>query len=166
MVNICCTSKLLKRTGFSVASSMSEPTTALGNWYANILFFSHLQLLLFVSENSRLAVVTPAREIKSLPNHLIHHLSALLERLDAPPQWIEAEVREMTDARIAKTHSKSVLGTMNDYDFQIEVMIQRSGIVDPLEMAINLSVCPIGPLQYQNPHEVSFELLKRRYSAG
>ena len=66
----------------------------------------------------------------------------------------------MTDARIAKTYSKSVLGTMNDYDFQIEVMVQRSGIVDPLEMAINFSVCPIGPLQYQIPREVSFELLK------
>ena len=85
---------------------MSEPTTALGNWYANILFYSHLQLLLFVSENSRLAVVTPAREIKSLPNHLTRHLSALLERLDAPPGWIEAEVREMTDARIAKLQQK------------------------------------------------------------
>lgn len=167
MVTICCTSKLLKRIGFPAESLVSNSTTALGNWYANILFFHHQQVLLFVSDYSRLAVITPAKEIRSLANQLTIHLSALLERLDAKPEWINAEIREMADLQYATTKNKrSILGTMNDYKIQIEAMIDKSKMISPIEIALNLSICPVGPLQYRNPRDVSLDLLKKGFEVG
>jgi hypothetical protein len=163
MVTICCTVKLLKRTGFPVSAVVDEPTTALGNWHANILFIQHTQVLLFVNDASRLGVITPARQIRSLESHLTQHLSALLAYLNVPQAWIDAEVREMAAVSFAATHSRSVLGTMNDYKYQIESMIWGNHSISPLEMAIQLSVCPVGPLQYRSPDKVSFELLKVKY---
>jgi hypothetical protein len=123
-------------------------------------------MLLFVSDNSRLAVITPAREVKSLASHLPRHLSALLEHLGASPRSIDAEVREMAEAHIAATRSKSILATMNDYKFQIEDMLHISGYISPLEMAINLSNTPVGILNYQFPGKVALDLLKKYSSAG
>jgi hypothetical protein len=107
----------------STESSVPEPTTALGNWYANILFFHRRQILMFVSERSRLAVVTPAKETRLLASHLVQHLSVLLDSLKGIPEWIDTEVRQMGDVCYAATKSRSVLGTMNDYKYQIESLL-------------------------------------------
>jgi hypothetical protein len=145
---------------------VSEPTTALGDWYANILFFHRRQILLFVSERSRLAVVTPAKEKRSFANHLVHHLSVLLDRLKAKPEWVDAETRQMVDVRYTATKSRSVLGTMNDYKFQIEVLLEESLEVSELEIAFYLSDCPVGPLGYRSPDKVTLDMLKTNYEAG
>jgi hypothetical protein len=166
MITICCTSKLLNRTRFPIESSVPEPTTVLGNWYANILFFQRRQILLFVSERCRLAVVTPAKETRLLASHLVQHLSVLLDRLKVEPEWIEAEILQMVDVRYAATKNKSVLGTMNDYKFQIESLLTESLKVSEIEIALHLSVCPVGPLQYRSPDKVTLELLKKNHEAG
>jgi hypothetical protein len=166
IITIGCTSKLLKRSGLSPETSLSDPTSALGNWHANIIFISRLQILLFVSDNSRLAVVTPAREVKSLASHLTRQLSALLEQLGVPTRAIDAELREMADAHISTTNSKSVLSTMIDYKLQMEAMILESGYVSPLEMSVNLSDVLVGPLNYRCPGEVALDLLRKYSPAG
>lgn len=165
MVNICCTSKLLKRTGFPVEPSVPEPINALGNWYANILFIHHRKILLFVSERSRLAVVTPAKETRLLASHLVHHLSILLDRLKVKPEWIVAEIRLMIDVRYTATKSRSVIGTMNDYKFQIEELLSISPKLNEIEIALHLCDCPAGPLKYKTPEKVTLELLQNRYEA-
>jgi hypothetical protein len=163
MITICCTSKLLKRTGLPAVAVIPDPTAALGNWHANILFFHRSQILLFVSDNSRLAVVTPAREARLLAGHLTLHLSTLLASMGVPQEWIEAEVREMAEVSIASTRSRSILGTMNDYSYQIDAMMEDSRLISPLEIALSLSICPIGPMQYRNPADVTMELFKSKY---
>jgi hypothetical protein len=160
---LCCTSKLLKRAGFPIQPSTSSPTTALGNWYGNILFFHRVQLLLLVSENSRLAVITPAKEVRSVANRLTLQLKEVLQSLGAEPNWIEAEMHEMETVTYSTTHSKSVLGTMNDYQNQIEAIFENLEEMSPLEMAIHLSATPVGPLQYQSPEKVAIDLLKSAY---
>jgi hypothetical protein len=162
MVTICCTAKILKRTQFPVQNPFSAATNALGDWYINILFFHHRQVLLFVSEKSRLAVITPAKEIRSLASLLINHLAPLLDSIGAQPKWIEAEIIEMLDYRYSVTRSRSLLATMNDYKIQIGGMLAY-GDYDLLEMANRLSVCPVGPLQYQYPRDVAIDLLEKCY---
>jgi hypothetical protein len=163
MVTICLTAKLFKRTSFHREPYTSEPEAALGNWFADILFFRRRQILLFVSDNSRLAVITPAKEVRSMANHLTIHLSALLENLGAQPAWIDAEMRKMAGARFTTTNSRSVLGTMNDYRMQIEARVFEAEDVSPLELALALSMGPVGPLQYRHPGEVALDLLKKCY---
>jgi hypothetical protein len=162
MVTICCTAKILKRAHFQVQNPISASTNALGDWYVNILFFYHRQVLLFVSEKSRLAVITPAKEIRSLATLLINHQAPLLDSIGAHPKWIEAEIIEMLDPNYSTTRSRSLLATMNDYKIQIGAMFEY-GDDNLLEIAQRLSVCPVGPLQYQCPRDVAVDLLEERY---
>jgi len=166
MITICCTAKLIKRLSFPVGTSIQEPTTALGNWYANILFFYRRRFLLFVSDRSRLAVVTPTRDIDSLSNHLRFYLAILLDYLDTEPEWIEAEINQMTMSYYAPTNNRSILATMNDYKFQISSVLERK--IDPseAEIAFNLSQIPLGSLQFKFASEVSLDLLRKEYQSG
>ena len=167
MFTIRCTAKLLKRIGRKQGLPMPavEPTTALGDWHANILFFDRAQALLFTNDNSRLAVVAPARGARNLGNHLSVALAELLEHLAIPLEWIQGEVSEMAELCVAPTRSRSLLATMNDYAFQIEGRFHQWGGVFPLQMSLDLSGCPSGPLGYRLPYEVTEALLRERYRA-
>lgn len=164
MYSIGCTVKLLKRAGFTPEPVIQEPFPALGNWHANLLYFSRNQLILFVNDRSRLAVVTPARESGKMGSHLTTYLDNLLRVLDMPSKWIDAEIGNMAAVHYAKTHSRSILGTMIDYKWQIETYT-RFDKDELLEMCLRLSECPIGPMDYDNPRNVTFNLLKSRYDA-
>ena len=167
MFTIRCTAKLLKRIGRKLGFSdlAVEPTTAMGDWHANILFFDRAQALLFTNDNSRLAVVTPARDARNLGAHLSVALAELLEHLAIPLEWIQAEVFEMAELDVAPTRSRSLLATMNDYSFQIEGRFHQWGGLFPLQMSLDLSGCPSGPLGYRLPYEVTEALLRERYLA-
>ncbi len=167
MFTIRCTAKLLKRIGRKPGSPILavEPTTALGDWHANILFFDRAQAILFTNDNSRLAVVAPARDARNLGKHLSVALAELLEHLGIPPEWIQAEVSEMAELSVGPTRSRSLLATMNDYAFQIEGRFHQWGGFFPLQMSLDLSGCPSGPLGYRLPYEVTEALLGERYRA-
>jgi hypothetical protein len=164
MFTICCTAKLLKRIRFLPEPTIEEPTTALGNWHANLLYINRSQFILFVNDDSRLAVITPAKDARSMAGHLSRHLSALLHRLKVPSYWIDAEIREMADANFAKTRSRSVLGTMNEYKLQIEASLYMTRTLDLIELENYMNEVIAGPLNYRQPDEVALELLHRRYA--
>ncbi len=71
----------------------------------------------------------------------------------------------MADVHFAATNSRSMLGTMNDYKFQIEGLIEESMDVSEIAIALHLSDCPVGPLQYRSPEKVTLDLLKMNYEA-
>ena len=168
MITIRCTAKLLKRIGRKAAALAEavNPTSALGDWHANLLFFYRAQVLLFVNDNSRLAVVTQARDARNIEAHLAGGLAELLEHLGVPIPWIHAELSEMRRAQLAPTRSRSVLATMNDYAFQIEGRYHEWGGVYPLQMSLDLSGCPSGPLGYRLPGEVTTGFLKARHAGA
>lgn len=57
----------MRRLCVTEESEVSPPTTALGDWYANILFLRPQQLVLCVSERTLLPVVISGKEFESLP---------------------------------------------------------------------------------------------------
>ncbi len=57
---------------------------ALGDWYVNRLVIDRRPLLLLVSSASRLAIVTPAREVKTLPDRLATIVGAA-----SPAPWCQ-----------------------------------------------------------------------------
>ena len=64
MMTLRCTQKLLDRLSLSGNLDTPEtlsPTSMLGDWYATILFTRPSQLVLAVSEKSRLCLLLPAR---------------------------------------------------------------------------------------------------------
>ncbi len=163
MFIICCTQKLFKRTRLTVEPLLTNSTNALGNWYADLLFVNRYQMLLFVNENSRLAIITPAKEARSMTKHLTQHLTEFLQTMQVPQGWIDAEIQEMQENHFSKTNSRSVLGTMNDYRYQIEWRIHDTGVASPLDLTMHLRDCPCGPLKYASPFALTFGFLKDRY---
>ena len=99
--------------------------TALGDWYVNRLVVDHRPLLLLLSSQSLLAVITPARDVRALAIHLPGMIAARLKRLGVPERLVAAEISAMAPVVVAKTEDRSVLGTMVDFakviPFHLEV---------------------------------------------
>src|SRR5450830_833438 len=112
MLVLRCTQKLLKRIGPPVADP-PESTTALGDWYAQPLAVGHQRYVLLVSERSRLPILMPARNVK--------HLAARFPKgLGVPAAVISQELAEAGEIVVAKTDSRSLLGTLNDFSHMLK----------------------------------------------
>ena len=114
MVVIRCTQKMLKRAG----PPTSEPppsTTRLGDWTANLLGVRSRRFVLLVAERSRLPILLPARDLKSIRVPLVDALAHVLLSLNVGALSVRRELAEMRDSAFATTNNRSVLGTMNDF---------------------------------------------------
>jgi hypothetical protein len=65
----------------------------------------------------------------------------------------------MAEVRFARTASRSVLGTMNDFIFQMESEPARRSSRDLLRLAMLLNRTPVSPLKYMRPEDKARELL-------
>ena len=136
MVVVRCTRKLLDRLGL-VTSSEMRSTTALGDWYATILFTNPQHVVLLVNASTRLPVVIAARDLSTLPSRFATGLAAVLTDLQIPEEAIAGELREMQDVVFSTTASRSVLGTMNDYAIYIEAAFRHeNGVAPHIESAL------------------------------
>jgi hypothetical protein len=61
-----------------------------------------------------------------------------------PAQFIDAELQEMDEVRLAKTASRSVVGTMNEFTYLSDAW--RQDEPDLLALAVRLAATPCGPL--------------------
>lgn len=95
MYTLRCTQKLL-RAGVRETTGLAEPaTTALGDWYANVLFSRPQRLVVCVSEVTRLPVVLPASPAATLPERLPRGLAEVLLQIGVPQEAIRAELEQM-----------------------------------------------------------------------
>jgi hypothetical protein len=90
-----CTKKLLARLGSKPVEDELEPTTRLGDWYANLLFPPGGQVVLAVNERSLLPVLVPAAPATTLVARLGRVVEEVLLRISVPDAVVEAERREM-----------------------------------------------------------------------
>ena len=148
-----CTKKLLARLGADPVPDDIEPTTRLGNWYANLLFRPGGQVVLFVNERSLLPVLVPARTL------IARFQAATVEMLlclGVPAAAIEAERREMEEVRVGKTASRQVLGSMNDFAFMMDYFTDIRSFGD---MAARLASTPCSPIRGKYPLDVALEMM-------
>ena len=89
--------------------------TALGDWYVNRVVVDRRPLLLLVSSKSLLAVLTPARDVKSLPERLAHLVGERLRRLSVSENVVAAEVAATRAVTVGRTVDRSVMGQMVDF---------------------------------------------------
>ena len=144
MVAIRCTQKLLARIG---AQPVTEPTTTLlGDWYATPLSIGQQRYILLISEHSRLPVIMPARDVKHLATNFPAALARVLAGLGIPTAAVEREVAATREAVIAKTESRSLLGTLNDFSFMLQWQLSGHPSVDLVQAALELSQTPVRPL--------------------
>jgi len=102
-------------------------SSALGDWYVNRIVIDRRPLLLLVSANSLLSILSAARDVATLPERLPWLVATRLKRLGIPAAWIEAERAAMEPIVVARTNSRSVLGTMRNFAIDISWVLPASG---------------------------------------
>jgi hypothetical protein len=153
VVILRCTQKLIRRLGRPVVHNPERSSTILGDWYTDILFTQPRQVVLCVSENARLPIVLLARELRTLDERLPVALGSVLKDLHVSQSAISRELAGMAAFGVARTASRSILGTLNDYAIAVTVtwaLAEKPGI-SLHQLSLNLCETPVGPLKYEHP---------------
>jgi hypothetical protein len=137
------TKKLLNRIGPPAPAEGAASTTRLGDWYATALPWRP-QVALLVSETTLLPVLMLLAPAATLLARFAPQLSAVLAAHSAPQGFIDAELQQMTDLRVAKTANRSVVGIMNEFTYLADAC--RRDEPDLLHLALRLAHTPCGPL--------------------
>lgn len=163
MYAIRCTKKLLGRSSIPVDDDpgpVQPTTTALGDWFAMPFNVGRHRLVLCTSEHSLLSVVVARRNLAGLPDRLAHAVLTLLHDLDIDARDAFWEMREMTVVRFARTNSRTVLGSMNEFSFMARLYIEDDDVNGDLaKLALRLAETPCSPLKYERPRDVARRLL-------
>ena len=164
MYALRCTRALLGRFRKASIDEILLPapaTTVLGDWYANLLNVGRHRLVLCTNERSLLTVVVPARDLPDLPRRIAESAATLLASLGVHHDRIRTEVRAMQWIQVARTQSRSVLGSMNDFAFAVNVYFRGDReSVSLVELDRWLAETPCKPLQFRTPGEVARELMR------
>jgi hypothetical protein len=135
--------KLLDRLGAPTPATGLASTTLLGDWHATAWFWRP-QIALPVSEATLLPVLMPLAPAATLLQRLGSQVAAVLAAHGAPAEFIEAELREMDQVRLAKAASRSVVGIMNEFTYLADAWHQDEP--DLLALALRLATTPCSPL--------------------
>ncbi|UXC92223.1 hypothetical protein EGM87_07060 [Sphingobium sp. RSMS] len=153
MFHLHCTKKLLDRIKPEVAVP-GQNDTALGNWYATVLFWKP-QLALLVSERTLLPVLMPLAPAATLARRFPAQLALVLKEHGAPSEFIAQEVWRMDKVQYAKTANRSVVGILNEFVKQAEFWLaayayEKGDDDDLLAISAKLAETPCSPL-YKGP---------------
>lgn len=129
MIVLRATQKVL-RTLPKSADDSDVSDAALGDWYVNRIVIDRRPLLLLVSSNSLLAVLTAARNVKSLPDRVSELVVSRLARMGVDEHLIRAEAQAMNVAIVGRTRDRSVTGQMVDFAKAIPYYIPIGGVND------------------------------------
>jgi len=159
MLVVRCTAKLLARLKVAPIKDPQPGTTRLGDWYATVLPMRPAHLVLLVNARTRLAAVLPAKPIATLAKRIPDAIVEVLRELGAAIHVLESERLAMADVVLAKTASRSVLGTMNDFSFNMDLRAALDDEPDLLDVAMALNRMPLSPLNHGRPDDVASALL-------
>lgn len=154
MVVLRCTRKLLRRLRRTPAEEAPTSSTLLGDWYANVLFVYRKPLILAVSARTLLPVLIPARDPASLAPRLVAGLSEVLAALGIRADQIREEQQHMAEIVFARTISRQILGTINDFDRMLDPAPGES----LASAALELAQAPCGPIGMQSPDRATISV--------
>jgi hypothetical protein len=160
LIVLRCTEKLRRRLRLPKLGDAPASTTALGDWFGNPVSTRHARVILLVSEKSRLPVLVPARNLDRFEQGFVAAVHDLLLDLGIPEEAADRERNAMSELVFARTNSRSVLGTMNDYTFGLRIMLEERPGMTLHEIALHLSETPLGPFGYKRPVELGRSLLQ------
>ena len=129
-----CTKMLLTALKTAPREQVPPPANRLGEWTANLVRVSRLQLVVAVSEPTRFAIVIDAAPYAGIAQRLSDRLVDALLLIGVPESLAVDEARSLRDAVIARTNSRSVIGAVNDYALCAEGMIRSERAHSALEL--------------------------------
>ena len=153
MFHLHCTKKLLDRINPDIAEP-GQGETALGNWYATVMFWKP-QVALLVSERTLLPVLMPLAPAATLARRFPAQLALVLKEHGVPSEFIAQEVWRMDQVQYSKTANRSVVGIINEFVKQAEFWLaayayEKGDDDDLLAISAKLAETPCSPL-YKGP---------------
>lgn len=144
-LTIRITAKLARRVNEPLVAAPSSSTGLLGDWYANLLYIDRQQIILAVSEKTLFPLLIPAKDAKTFPQRMRESLAESLAALNVPADKIYTELVEMDSWVFAKTASRQVLGSMNDFANALDFYVGHGESLKRLEQRLGETPCsPIG----------------------
>jgi Domain of unknown function (DUF6933) len=101
---------------------------------------------LFVNESTLLPVLMPLAPATALTQRFPPALAALLAAHRVSRRFIEPELAQMTDCRLAATSNRSVVGIMNEFTHLAEAYRAPANEPNLIDLAVRLAATPCGPL--------------------
>lgn len=153
MFRLHCTKKLLERIKPDIVT-LGHSDTALGGWYATVLFWKP-QIALLVSERTLLPVLMPLAPAATLALRFPAQLALVLKEHNAPSEFIAREIWRMDTVQYSKTANRSVVGILNEFVRQAEFWLaayayEKGDDDDLLAISAKLAETPCSPL-YKSP---------------
>ncbi len=142
MFTVCATKKLADHIGVALGTERPEPTTRLGDWYANRVFLRPKQHVIFVNEATLLPVIVPAAPAKTLPQRFVRQYGNVLRALGVDEASIAIETASMDTVNWTKTSNRSVVGSMNDFIKHIEYRPDLTAELSLTQLAARLANTP------------------------
>lgn len=136
MFALQCTRRLLSRLDLKPAEGAAPTTTRLGDWCANVVLLGRGEAALIVSVRSLLPVLVPLAAVDQLFPDFLRTAGEVLARIGVGATAIESELSEMAEGRIARTSSRQVLGSMNDFVYLADGYSRSRDLV---EIAVRVS---------------------------
>jgi uncharacterized protein DUF6933 len=124
MTILRCTAKLLKAMKAVPQAKPQLARNRLGEWTANLIRVSRIQLVIAVSEPTRFGVVVDAAPYAALPERFGYALFQALLNIGIPGDVAAQEVESMYPLELAASNSRSVLGTLNQFAWHVECDLQ------------------------------------------
>ena len=163
MAIIKCTAKLLKELG---ANQLTEPgqSPGLWDWHANLLRIERKKWVLFTNDRTLYSFFVRFVKRPLTPDFVEMFRLGLFRSLMgegfAEP-LVEHALRPHRSVVIAKTTSRSVLGSMNDLTFQLKCLIETMGGLaraDLSEVNQEMNRIPMSAIEYH----ISIDELRQR----
>ena len=162
-----CTAKLTKLMGLSGAE-LGEPDSADGasEWYANLIWLDRRKCILFTHAPTLFAFLVPdVRKAKIVPiGGLLVDRAAFELVTEELPTGALGKL-DPASVHVARTASRSVLGSMNEFAFQCETHVYIDGGLDVADIGrLNhrLRRIPMSVIGYRCPIDLAREYASRR----
>jgi hypothetical protein len=143
------TKKLRDRVKGATAVDGDESTTALGDWFANALFWRP-QVALLVNSRTLLPVFMELAPAATLLDRAPAAIEAVLRQHGMDDPFLTAERDAMREVRIAPTNDRSVLGVMNEFAFHGEWLF-KEGHHDLEALSLRMASLIVGKLRNGSP---------------
>jgi hypothetical protein len=153
-----CTKRLYQRIEPWAAPErepLTQSTTRLGDWTANIVIIRRQQLVLAVSNVTLLPVLLPIAPAKTLLIRFPEAVAQVLRALRIDPEKVATEVNAMGEVIVTSAKDRKVLGSLNDFVRMLDAYLDERSLTD---VALELAEAPCGPLGMKSPREATLAL--------
>lgn len=164
MTHLRCSAQLLRRIGPVTTEQMhaDSPPGRLGDWYARIVATRPRHLVLCTNERTLLSVVVPLVPRDGLVDRFVAAAQHRIGQIDAPAAARMQERAALADVQIGRCTNRSVIGTMNQFAFAVELWLDDHSSQDLEGLGEWLCDTPCSALRTDWPWMEAQLLLRER----